>query len=107
MDTGRTELEGHAQMSAGASICHSTEAAANHRELCLPESGDDADRLRDSQNVRQPGLSLSVWGAKACIFYWLPTVCSREVKFMSLRLWRATTRAYSVETGSRREHCSP
>lgn len=91
----------------GASICHSTGAAANHRELCLPESGDDADGLQDSQDVRQPGFSLSVLGAKACIFCWLPTVCSREIKFMSLRLWSSTNWAHSVETGSRKEHCSP
>lgn len=107
MNTSKTELDGHVQMSAGGLAFATSLRQQQIRELCLPESGDDADGLQDSQDVREPGFSLSVLRAKACIFYWLPTACSREIKFMSLRLWRSTNRAHSVETRSRKEHCSP
>lgn len=107
MNTSKTELDGHVQMSAGGLAFATALRQQQIRELCLPESGDDADGLQDSQDVREPGFSLSVLRAKACIFYWLPTACSREINFMSLRLWRSMNRAHSVETRSRKEHCSP
>lgn len=107
MTISKTELEGHIQMSAEGLPFATALRQQQTRELCLPESGDDADRIQDSQDVRQPGFSLSVLGAKVCIFCWLPIACSREIKFKSLRLWRSTNRAHSVETGSRKEHCSP
>lgn len=60
MDTSKTELGGHVQVSAAGLAL----VRALRRQQILPERGDGAEGLQDSQDLRHPGSSLGVQGGQ-------------------------------------------